>query len=444
MHRRSLRAVLVPALAALFFLALLAACSRQRQPKTLAFSPFPMVLPPLQPGEADLRLVPAQRPELAVPTAPADDASPADPREEVYPLNVLVLGLDERENSHEGPGRTDAIMFVSVDMNPSRVTVLSVPRDLWVEIPGYGQERVNAAYRLGELARPGSGPAVACETISNLLGVRVDRYVILNFQAAKQGIDALGGIEIDVPAEIWDFAYPTDDNGVMTVHFAAGKQHLDGERALQYMRIRHGSSDFDRIRRQQQVAEAVRRRLLQPSMLARIPGLVSLLERSVVTNVDLTAAAELGLKLRSLSSSGIVFAAIDEGYVYPWVTAAGAEVLLPNKPAIEGLVAELGLAQEARQAELARGLQVKIYAEQEESTNYASALELLRAAGFTVAPGGVRPNACGHTVVLDYSGTGAGYRVAQVLGLESWQVLELPRPGGVPATLAAEVLLSGP
>jgi len=123
----------------------------------------------------------------------------------------------------------------------------------------------------GEINQPGSGPAAAMETVRSNFGVDVHRYVRLDLAGFVQIVDAIGGIDLNVPAPLFDDQYPTYDYGVQTVSFAAGPQHMDGERALAYARIRHGSSDFQRAERQQHVIRGVLARLLNPLAWPRLP-----------------------------------------------------------------------------------------------------------------------------------------------------------------------------
>ncbi|MHB0877352.1 MAG: LCP family protein [Anaerolineae bacterium] len=385
---------------------------------------------------------PGQR--LAAPVVEAPTPAPeitVTPAALAGRVNILVLGVDERATWSEGPPRTDGMMLVSIDATSHTATVLSIPRDLWVDIPDFGQERVNVAYRVAELNEPGTGPAKACETVAALLGVPVDKYAVVNFRAVVQIIDALGGVGVDVPNEIWDYQYPTEDNQYMTVHFAAGPQTLDGEQTLQYIRTRHGSTDFERIRRQQQVIDALRERALSADFVTRVPGLLRLARDCINTNVSVSEMLALWQAFGSANHAPVQYAAIDETLSYPWVTMAGADVLLPNTPGIVELVADLGLAESQPATALAQGLQIRLFAGSETDPGFAAAAEALTDAGYVVVQGGVSENDVEHTVVMDYSGGEQGAKLAKVLGLESAQVLNVPRPASAPALLAADILL---
>jgi polyisoprenyl-teichoic acid--peptidoglycan teichoic acid transferase len=201
---------------------------------------------------------------------------PAPPPEADDPINILLLGTDARAD--EDPTRTDAIILVHLNPRTNRVSLLSFPRDLWVEIPGVGYNRINAAYPIGERRMgPGYGAALAKETVSNLVGVPVHHFILINFEGFKTVIDRIGGITIDVPRPIDDPAYPMDeypgDVRTMRVHFDRGEQLLDGERALIYARTRHADNDFGRNQRQQQVLMAIFNQVREQNLLTQLTQL---------------------------------------------------------------------------------------------------------------------------------------------------------------------------
>jgi LCP family protein required for cell wall assembly len=164
----------------------------------------------------------------------------------------LVLGIDRRPD--EQLARTDSILLANVDLSGRRGTVISVPRDLVVSIPGYYADRINGVYALGESEkRPGGGLGLLRETIERNFGVRVDHHVVVDFSCFRGTVDALGGVQVSVPERIYDPYYPTEDYGYKVVRFEPGPQWLNGERALEYARTRYGDTDFGRMRRQQQL-----------------------------------------------------------------------------------------------------------------------------------------------------------------------------------------------
>ncbi|MBV9172214.1 MAG: LCP family protein, partial [Chloroflexi bacterium] len=194
--------------------------------------------------------------------------------------SVLIMGSDARpdELQRGEVGRTDTLQLLVADRATPRLATLSVPRDLWVNIPGFGAERINAAYEFG-------GSETAKQTVSNVLGQPVDRYVLIGLQGVRDVVDAVGGVDITVPQAIHDDAYPTDDYGYKTVDIPAGRQHMDGETALEYARTRHQDNDFARAGRQQQVMAAVRNALFNPLNWPRAPAVFVAVQRSVKTDV---------------------------------------------------------------------------------------------------------------------------------------------------------------
>lgn len=198
-------------------------------------------------------------------------------------VDILVLGVDSRP----GDGwttRADSIMLVGIDPNRLQVTMMSIPRDLSINVPGYGLQRINTVNMLGEMEKAGGGPALMEAGIKESFGVEPDRYLRLNFNGFVQLIDAVGGITVDVQRKIVDYSYPKDDSSVMTVTFEPGVQHMDGERALIYARTRHADDDYRRAERQQQVVSALMNKLINP---AHWPAVLGVLYQSVDTDLTL-------------------------------------------------------------------------------------------------------------------------------------------------------------
>ncbi len=253
------------------------------------------------------------------------------------PLNVLVLGIDRRPGEGDAV-RTDTILLLHADPGGGRLVMLSIPRDLWVNIPGHGEGRINTAHVYGELEAPGGGPQQAAETVSHNFGVSVDHTLRLDFDAFRLVIDAAGGIEIEAPEAIVDDAYPTEDYGVIRIEIPAGWQHMDGERALQYARSRHGSSDFDRAARQQQIFVALAKKLTSPDGWPLIPGVYRAFQNAVETDMGLHDLSRLALAWQRAGEGGVKQIVIDRDMTTPFQTADGAAVLLPRWELITPLV----------------------------------------------------------------------------------------------------------
>ena len=257
------------------------------------------------------------------------------------PLTILLLGVDRRSDE-SGPARSDSMILAGFRPDAGRASLLSIPRDLWVTIPGVGEQRINAAMVFGhDPANASSAPQLTVDTVEQAFRRPVDRYVVVDFQTFVRLVDALGGIEIDVPEAIVDTEYPTPDYGVTTIRFDPGPQVLDGEQALVYARTRHDDSDFGRSERQQQVIGAIATKLLDPATWLRAPQVVQVLRSGVQT--DLTSADALSVLSMGLAvGQGHMDTATLEGdAATPWITPGGAWVLLPNWGVIDGIVSGL-------------------------------------------------------------------------------------------------------
>lgn len=242
-------------------------------------------------------------------------------------INVLLLGIDQRENE-QGPWRTDTMILVSIDPSTKSTSMLSIPRDLWVTIPGFGENRVNVAHYLGDLrGYPGGGVALAKKTVWHALGVPVHYYVRVNFGGFERIIDAVGGLTIDVKEPIHDESYPDGNYGTIVVDISAGIQHMDGVTALQYARSRHGKSDFDRMARQQAVILAARDKVLSLDIpLVRIPKLVELAGDSIQTDMNIDEILALAEVAKTLDRSRIQHGIIEDSMTTTVTTPEGSMV----------------------------------------------------------------------------------------------------------------------
>lgn len=173
-------------------------------------------------------------------------------------LNILVLGVDKRADG--GDQNADVIIIAHLDLVNHRLSGVSLPRDLEVNIPGIGSDKINSAYNHGVLASPDdpvAGVAKVRDTIESLFGIPIDGYVLVDFSGFSDVVDAMGGITVDVPYEIVDNQYPTEDYGTETIQFDPGVQEMDGEQSLVYVRTRHADSDDARRQRQLDVIRAI-------------------------------------------------------------------------------------------------------------------------------------------------------------------------------------------
>jgi len=264
-------------------------------------------------------------------------------------INILVMGLDRRVDEPKGnPTRTDTMFVVTVDPFSKTAGVFSIPRDLWVEIPdgegGYFKERINVAYEYGPLRNyPGGGPGLAIDTVEHNFDMKIDHYVVLDFVGFMELVDEVGGIDVDVKEAIWDPSYcnTTDCSDFTQVYFEPGLQHMDGELALQYVRIRYGSGDLDRIERQQDVIRATLDAALSAEMLIpnRAVSMYNKFRDAVDTDVSAFKVPGLALLAQDIPPENIVnislASAVQGGF------AGDAAVLFPLWDQVEVLKAQL-------------------------------------------------------------------------------------------------------
>jgi LCP family protein required for cell wall assembly len=206
------------------------------------------------------------------------------------PTDFLVLGTDHAQlRGREEANRSDSVMIIRTDPDRHRISYLSIPRDLRVPIPGYGDSKVNAAMQLG-------GTALAIKTIESYTGLPINHVIVADFSQFEDVIDALGGVTIDVPGPIvskFDCPYSTDERCARWDgwRFRKGPQHMDGHRALIYSRVRKNAlnaadSDISRTERQQQVLQAMLRRMTSISTLTKLPFIGGKLVRPLATDLS--------------------------------------------------------------------------------------------------------------------------------------------------------------
>jgi LCP family protein required for cell wall assembly len=212
-------------------------------------------------------------------------------------INILVMGLDYRDwLADDGPARTDTMILVTIDPVAKTAGMLSIPRDLWVNVPGYGQNKINTAYFLGEGNRlPEGGPGLAAKTVEEFLGVDVHYWAQVDFTAFVQFVDYIGGIKMEITETI-----VLEMIGGEKEKIKPGRYTFDGALALAFARNRsEGDGDFDRARRQQQVILAIRRQLLradvQKILLSNPKGVWDIFSAGIKTNVPFDAAFRLGM-----------------------------------------------------------------------------------------------------------------------------------------------------
>ncbi|MEW6231758.1 MAG: LCP family protein [Chloroflexota bacterium] len=294
---------------------------------------------------------------LSQPISPAEssDEPGASTRPKQTPVwgkervNVLLLGIDQRpdEARRGDPARTDTMIVVTLDPVSKTGGMLSIPRDLWVPIPGLEAhgidvDRINTAHAYGDLYKyPGGGPALAKKTVEYNLGIPIHYYVRVDFRGFERLIDAIGGVDIDVERTIVDNAYPDDNYGIISITIPAGRQHMDGKKALQYVRTRHADNDFGRLRRQQKLLLAAREKALSLDLLPQLPALYQRFKDAVKTDLSYDEGMKLARMASEVDSKSIVVQAIDESMTESFVTNGGAQVENPKRAEIGRLIQEM-------------------------------------------------------------------------------------------------------
>jgi LCP family protein required for cell wall assembly len=241
--------------------------------------------------------------------------------------NVLIIGTDRRPGEASEAARSDTLILTTFLPLKPYVGMLSIPRDLWVDIPGFGPNRVNAAFFLAEAQRPGTGPQAAMQTIRSNFGVDVDGYVQFEFGEFVRFVDALGGVVVNLPAPM--SGYP------------AGPVLLDGVRALAFVRDRKGSDDFFRMERGQIFLRALLHAAASPKTWPRWPFAFLALLGAVETNVPVWEWPRLGFSLLRTGPGGIDGRVIGRDMASGFTTDAGAQVLAPDWTRINPVLMEM-------------------------------------------------------------------------------------------------------
>lgn len=255
-------------------------------------------------------------------------------------LNVLLLGIDSRGEA-SATKNTDTMIVLSLDPVNKTAAMLSIPRDVYIDRPGVFQDKINAAYAFG-------GYDLARRVVEDLLGIRLNAYALVDFDAFTQIVDSVGGVIIDVRRPVRDESFPTPDYGIERLDITAGPQLMDGATALRFARSRHDTNDYSRAQRQQLVLSALRTRLSDGDFLRSLPALVDRVGSAVQTNFDPANVLPL-----AQFGSGIDGGAIRSEVLYPCggayphcelqasTSAQRGFILVPDRAKIRDLAAAL-------------------------------------------------------------------------------------------------------
>ena len=240
--------------------------------------------------------------------------------------NILLLGTDD--SPERGVvGRTDTIILATVVPTRPYIGILSIPRDLWVNIPGVGEQRINTAYFFAEAGESGAGPRAAMQTIDQNFGIPVHYYALIHMFGLVGAVDALDGVDIQLnsPTGGWD----------------SGTYHLDGTQALEFVRERSSSDDFSRMKRTQILTVSIAGKALQPASWNRIPNFIVSIFQAVETNLPLWQLPRLFFALVRTPFFSIDSRVITREMVVPFQTSGGAQVLSPDWDAINPVLMDM-------------------------------------------------------------------------------------------------------
>jgi LCP family protein required for cell wall assembly len=265
------------------------------------------------------------------------DAIPSVAKTMVMPkgkINVLVLGVDEREDD---VGRSDTAIVVHVDYDERRVSVLSIPRDSWAKIPGHNWDKNNHAYAFG-------GTQLSHKVVENILGIPVDYTLAINSHGLAGMIDALGGVTIDVEKRMY-YSDPYDDDGGLFINLKPGVQRMDGKTAIQYVRYRDEEGDIGRVARQQKFLKAVMQELMKPEVVLNLPSLIKEFAKAVKTDMPVSEMLKVAKMAEGAAKAGLTAYNVDGAPVY----IKGISYWIPNISALRHEVAAMqGIAEDSR------------------------------------------------------------------------------------------------
>ncbi|MCK5428292.1 MAG: LCP family protein [Anaerolineales bacterium] len=240
--------------------------------------------------------------------------------------NILLLGIDYAPPD-SAVGRSDTIVLTTFVPLKPYVGLLSIPRDLWVFVPGVGENRINTAHFFAEAQQAGSGPLAVEETIQQNFGVDVDYYIRIRFEGFREVVNALGGVDIYLPKPM--AGYP------------AGFHHLTGNKALAFTRHRLGADDFFRMEQGQLLLKAVFTQMISPKKWIQLPSVLMALTRVVDTDIPWWQWPRLSLALLRAGPEGLDARIVSRDMVTPYTTSQGAYVLLPNWAVINPVLFDL-------------------------------------------------------------------------------------------------------
>lgn len=240
--------------------------------------------------------------------------------------NILILGIDYLP-PRDAISRTDTNILVTVKPLKPYIGMLSVPRDLWVIIPGVGENRINTAYFFAEAEQIGTGPSATVEAFHQIFGISLKYYLVIDMEGLVKIIDVLGGIKVDLPSPMGGLPM--------------GVSILDGNQALAFVRERYSADDFSRMMQGQFLIISLIKKISTPSGFIKIPWMLIESLRAVETNIPWWLIPHLSLAFLRSNSSGIANRTINREMVTPFTTSDGAQVLAPKWDVINPVLFEM-------------------------------------------------------------------------------------------------------
>ena len=351
--------------------------------------------------------------------APAVDLPPA--WDGATRVSVLIIGLDYRDwQAGSGAPRSDTMMVLTIDPVAKTAGMLSIPRDMWVNIPGFGYNRINTAYSLGEAWKlPGGGAALATKTVENFLGIPIQYYAQIDFMTFEKLIDEIGGIRVTPSQTV---VIEPMGNGVQPVTLEAGTTYaLPGNLALAYARARHTKDgDVDRAKRQQDVIFGIRERVVNywPTLVPKIFPLYQELSAGIHMNISLDDALRLAILAREIPLDNIKKGVIDFTMAIPITinlpdNGGPADILKPIPDQIRllrdqifttaGALSPMASG-DATQLMLAENARVSVLNGTYENGIAAKTADYFKTQGLNVTTTGNSSTKVGTTILIDHSG----------------------------------------
>jgi LCP family protein required for cell wall assembly len=288
-------------------------------------------------------------------TAYGQSGDPEDPQEDDFglrplawdgqaPINILILGVDRRpDEGNTRLTRTDVIIIASIDPTDQTISLLHIPRDVFMSSPNTDSfSRVNTLYQAGENLQQGYGPYWVADTLQMNLGIFIERYILFDFDAFIALIDAIGGVEITLGYPIYDATFPDMNYDYDPFYLSAGTHQLDGYDALRFVRTRHQDTDGLRGERQMQLMQAVYAQLATGDtfldLIAQAPTLAQSLDGDIYTDLNIEDSIRLARYVLLVPPENVVTGSLSDEYTIQTITRTDGNIKIPDTNRIAELM----------------------------------------------------------------------------------------------------------